>query len=76
MAYKTKIEVLTDKHIKEVRISQNRDKIGKIATFKFNSLYFKVKILDYKYEYGSDRYYISPIEGSGELWTSAITVDN
>jgi len=39
---------------------------------KQKGLKIKVKILDYKSSYGNDRYLVTPVEGSGEVWVENI----
>jgi N-glycosylase/DNA lyase len=43
-------------------------KIGKTAEVKLKTLVFKVKILDYKFSYGRDRWLVAPVAGSGQMW--------
>lgn len=45
--------------------------IGKIANIDQGGLSVDVKILDAKQSYGTTRYLVTPMAGSGEIWVNA-----
>jgi hypothetical protein len=47
--------------------------IGKEATIEAGGLVVVVKILDYKFSYGNDRWLVTPKEGSKKVWMQKIT---
>jgi len=47
--------------------------VGKAATVKLGGLVVEVTVIDVKNSYGRDRYLISPVSGTGEIWVEAIT---
>lgn len=49
--------------------------VGKKATVVCDlSLTIEVKILDVKMSYGRERYLVTPVAGSGEVWVEAVTL--
>ena len=44
-----------------------------MATVKLGGLVVEVTVIDVKNSYGRDRYLISPVSGTGEIWVEAIT---
>ena len=46
--------------------------IGKEVLVDFSGMHVKVKILDYKWVYGCDRYLVTPVAGSGEIWVERV----
>ena len=42
--------------------------MGTTQEVLLGGLTVKVKVLDYKQSYGKDRWLITPVEGSGEVW--------
>jgi hypothetical protein len=45
--------------------------IGKIASILFDSIRVNVRILDGKTAYGTPRYLITPVSGTGSQWVNA-----
>lgn len=45
--------------------------IGKTASLLTNDLFVSIRIIDAKSAYGSIRYLVQPIAGSGMVWVSA-----
>lgn len=64
------------KKLKEDRRFQqnelNKEKIGKKAYFKVDSFEFEVEVIDYKFEYGRDRWLVTPSKGTGRQWIQTI----
>jgi hypothetical protein len=48
--------------------------IGKTGTISIGRMKVDVKIKDYKYTYGRDRWLISPLSGTGEMWVENLTL--
>lgn len=72
-AKKAKMQALEAKRNKlESKIAINKINIGKQGILNINMLSIEINILDYKYEYGRDRFLVSPISGSGKIWTEKI----
>lgn len=46
--------------------------IGKQGWIEFGKLMVDVKILDYKRSYGRDRWLVTPIAGSGQVWVENV----
>ena len=46
--------------------------IGKKARITAGGLSVNVKILDFKLSYGHPRYLVTPLSGSGEVWTEQV----
>lgn len=44
------------------------EKIGRVGWVNLGGLMVDVKILDYKRSYGRDRWFVTPVSGSGEIW--------
>ena len=51
-----------------------KDFVGKKATITVKGLEVLVKILDYRLDYGKDRYEVTPVAGSGKVWTEKVKV--
>ena len=47
-------------------------KRAKIKTTLPTGLTIKVDVLDYKFSYGSDRWLVRPVAGSGQAWVQKI----
>jgi hypothetical protein len=45
--------------------------IGHVGLLELDGFKFPVKIMDVKQSYGSIRFLVSPVAGSGEKWVSA-----
>jgi len=48
--------------------------IGKKGTITAGGLRVNVKVLDVKQSYGRDRYLVTPLSGTGEVWVESITL--
>jgi hypothetical protein len=48
--------------------------VGKKGTILAGGLKVEVEIKDVKNSYGRDRFLVSPIAGSGEVWVESVTV--
>lgn len=46
--------------------------IGKQGWIEFGKLMVDVKILDYKRSYGRDRWLVTPVSGSGQVWVENV----
>lgn len=53
---------------------ENSKMIGKKATVSVGGLDVAVKILDYKFSYGRDRWLVTPIAGAREIWIETVTL--
>jgi len=51
-----------------------KDFVGKKAIITVKGLEVLVKILDYRLDYGKDRYEVTPVAGSGKVWTEKVKV--
>lgn len=51
---------------------ENYKTIGKKGTIKLGGLVVDVKIIDYKFTYGRDRWKVAPISGKGEIWVEKV----
>jgi hypothetical protein len=43
--------------------------VGKKGSISVGGFRVEVEVIDYKNSYGRDRYLVSPVAGSGEIWT-------
>lgn len=48
--------------------------IGKKGNIWAGKLRVDVKIVDYKFVYGKDRYLVTPVAGEGEVWVEKVNV--
>lgn len=48
--------------------------VGKKGTIFVGGLNVQVEIKDVKNSYGRDRFLVTPIAGSGEVWTESVRV--
>lgn len=48
--------------------------VGKKGFIKTGGMEVRVNILDYKMSYGRERFQVTPIEGSGEVWVESVNV--
>lgn len=48
--------------------------VGKKGTIFAGGLRVEVEIKDVKNSYGRDRYLVTPVAGSGEVWVESVTV--
>lgn len=48
--------------------------VGKTATVNVGGLTVQVIIKDFKTSYGRERYLVSPIAGTGEVWTEKVEI--
>lgn len=46
--------------------------IGKQGWIEFGKLMVDVEILDYKRSYGRDRWLVTPVSGSGQVWVENV----
>lgn len=46
--------------------------VGDIALIELKTLLIKVRVLNYKNEYGRERYFVEPLEGAGQMWVQKI----
>lgn len=46
--------------------------IGKQGALEVGGLVVTVKILDYKRSYGRDRWLVTPVSGSGQVWVENV----
>ena len=53
---------------------ENSKMIGKKATVSVGGLDVAVKILDYKFSYGRDRWLVTPIAGAREIWIESVVL--
>lgn len=53
---------------------ENSKLIGKKATISIGGLDIAVKILDYKFSYGRNRWLVTPVAGEREIWTETVRV--
>ena len=61
------------KEKKEKILNKCKQKLGKIGTIKtIDGLIIEVIAKDFKQSFGHFRYLISPVSGSGEIWTEKI----
>lgn len=49
--------------------------IGKQGAIEVGGLVVTVKIVDYKRSYGRDRWLVTPISGSGQVWIEKVRLD-
>ena len=54
-----------------MKISEAAKIIGQTKSIDLSGLIVEVKVLDYKNSYGKDRWLVTPISGSGEVWVEA-----
>lgn len=54
--------------------STHHPSVGKTATIVFKEFTFEVRILDHKLQYGRDRYLVTPVSGSGQMWVQNIEI--
>lgn len=47
--------------------------LGKIATIALGGLWVDVVVKDYKFVYGRDRWLVTPVAGSREVWVEELT---
>jgi hypothetical protein len=52
----------------------NEQMIGRKADVKLNGMIFEVEVKDVKVSYGTMRYLVTPISGSGECWMMGVTL--
>ena len=50
--------------------------IGKEAMIETNGLRLKVLVKDHKQSYGKDRWLVTPVAGSGNIWVERLSVLN
>lgn len=49
--------------------------VGKRASVELkNGLVMDVRVLQHKFSYGKDRYLVTPVAGSGEVWVQNINL--
>jgi hypothetical protein len=48
--------------------------VGKKATVKLGGLVVEVKVTDVKHVYGRNRFLVTPVSGSGEVWVEVVTL--
>lgn len=48
--------------------------VGKKGTIFAGGLSVQVKVKDVKTSYGRDRYLVTPVAGSGEVWVESVTL--
>ena len=46
--------------------------IGKKGIIDVGRLKIEVEVQDYKHSYGHDRWLVSPLSGSGEIWVEKV----
>lgn len=51
------------------------EKIGKEGEINLNGLTVRVKIQDVKRSYGKIRYHVTPVTGSGDIWTENVVIN-
>ena len=51
---------------------KRQDLIGKTARITFGALTFEVTVKAHKVAYGTDRWLVTPVTGSGETWVQNI----
>lgn len=57
-------------------MKEKLEKIGTIGTIScLNKLKVRVRIIDYKYAYGHDRWLIEPVEGSGQVYVENVVFE-
>ena len=49
-------------------------KIGKSGVVKVGGLSVEVTIVDIKTEFGRERYLVTPVKGSGEVWIESVAI--
>lgn len=49
-------------------IKEQAEKIGKQGGIDWGGFHLEVIVKDYKNSYGKDRWLVSPVSGSGEMW--------
>lgn len=50
------------------------ESIGKMGTIRLGGLTINVRILDFKWTYGRDRWQVEPISGSGAVWVETVDI--
>lgn len=57
----------------KMKLSEINEKyLGREATIKLGGLEIKVIISDVKTSYGRDRFLVSPVSGSGQVWVEVV----
>ena len=50
------------------------ESVGKTGSIKLGGLVIEVKVLDYKNSYGRDRFLVTPVSGSHEVWVESVSI--
>jgi hypothetical protein len=54
-------------------MNKTYERVGDTGYVECNGLKVSVKITDYKNSYGKDRFEVTPLQGSGRVWTENVT---
>ena len=46
--------------------------VGEIKRIRAGEIMVDVKVLDYKFSYGRDRWLVTPVAGKGEVWVEGL----
>jgi hypothetical protein len=53
-------------------LNEQINKIGKIVELPLNGMVVQVKVLDFKLSYGRERWLVTPVAGSGQVWVENV----
>lgn len=53
-------------------MKEKLQKIGNLGIVYAGGMNINVKVIDYKQSYGRDRWLVSPMSGSGVVWTESV----
>ena len=56
----------------QIPTEKRQDLIGRVALITFGALTFEVTVKAHKVAYGTDRWLVTPVHGSGETWVQNI----
>ncbi len=65
-------DIAKKKEIRGELLNRYKSYIGKKGVINIENLKIEVKIIDFKQSFGNFRYLITPLAGSGEIWTEKV----
>ena len=57
-------------------LTEQAKKLGRIVELELNGLTVQAKVLDFKLSYGRERWLVTPVAGSGEVWVEKVKFSN
>ncbi len=57
-------------------LTEQAKHVGKIGEITINKMKFQVKTLDFKQVYGRERWLVTPVTGSGQVWVENVKFAN